>query len=106
VVSRKAGLTISTTTLELDTDRAAVHEDIALDHTGRLSRSEHIKQRSLYVSRWPNDTSLPGAHLSSSRGTHERGERSGLDVSVHIREQLLLATLDRDMIVLPSAPPA
>ena len=95
--------TISTTTLELDTDRSAVHEDITLDHTRRFSRRKHIKQRSLRVN-VQFIVATVAAHLSSSRGTHERRQRSRLDITIHIREQLLLPALNRHMVVLPSAP--
>jgi len=75
--------TVGTSTLELDSSRSTVHENVSFDNTSSLSASEDIEKGS----------------LSGTRGTHESGKRSWLDVTVDIGQQLPLAALHGDVVV-------
>lgn len=76
---------IRTATGEGDVDRAAVHEEIALDNTDRLARRQHIQERG----------------LAGARRAHERSKRARLDIAVHVGEELTLAAGDGDSILEP-----
>jgi hypothetical protein len=81
-------LDVGGTTLEVDAGWAASDESITADDTDGLTVGEDIEE----------------SGLSGTGSTHQRSERTRLDVSENVVEELASATRDRDRVaqVLPS----